>query len=346
MGEMRAAVLFDIGKELRIVSVPIKHPGPGQVLVRVVSAGICATQILEIDGKHPSGRMNPNMLGHEGAGIVEMVGEGVSKVKKGDLVVLSWIKGSGANVLPGQYEYGGLKINAGFVTTFCEYTLASENRVTRIPKEMPHKEAAILGCAVPTGVGAVLNTAKVKEGSSVLVVGAGGIGVNMINACAMVNASIIIAVDIVPEKLVWAKRFGATHTISGEVDVLAEVRRIAGDEGCDYAFDTAGRKRTMELCYGGVKRHSGTAVLAGVPEEKMEIDALPLILGRKILGTHGGEVDPDRDYPLFARMFLERKLHLSEMITHVVSLAEINRGIEILRSGKCLRVVVDLSRPA
>ncbi|MCH7771736.1 MAG: zinc-binding dehydrogenase, partial [Bacteroidetes bacterium] len=164
--------------------------------------------------------MNPNLLGHEGSGIVEKVGEGITKVKEGDHVIISWIKGYGANVLPKPYFYNVQKINVGYVTTFNEYSLASENRVTKIPKNMPLKEAALIGCAVSTGASAVFNNAKVKEGKSVMVIGVGGIGINMVHAASISKANPIIAVDINDEKLEFSKKFGATHTInSTKIDI-------------------------------------------------------------------------------------------------------------------------------
>jgi S-(hydroxymethyl)glutathione dehydrogenase / alcohol dehydrogenase len=344
MKTMRAAVLTEQDKPLRIMDVPVKEPGYGQVLVRLAVAGICQTQLLEIAGKHPGGKYFPNMLGHEGAGIVEKVGPGVTKVKAGDHVILSWIKGSGTNVLPGLYDIAGLTINAGWVTTWNEYTLASENRVTRIVPEMPLKEAAIIGCAVATGVGAVLNNAKVRPGESVIIIGCGGIGINMVNAAAIVGAHPIICVDIIDDKLAFSRKFGATHTINAaKVDVKKAALDILGPDGADYAFEAAGKKETMELAYAIVKKHGGKAVLCGVPDVgmKIAIEPGPLYHGRQIAGSSGGESDPDRDYPRYVRLFLQGKLKLTEMITHTYTLDQINEGIETLRAGKGGRIVID-----
>lgn len=329
----------------------VPSPKPGQVLVKVMATGICHTQLLEISGQNTNGPMNPNLLGHEGSGIVEEVGEGVTKVKKGDHVILSWIKGSGQNILPEKYEWNGKKINAGFVTTFNEYCLASENRVTLIPPEMPFPEAALIGCAVATGAGAVSHNAKVDSGKSVLVVGVGGIGINMVHAAALRSANPIIALDISDEKLDFSKQFGVTHTINSKKNSFAEIKeiilQIVGKDGLDYAFDTTGRKEVMEFIYELAKTSTGKVVYCGVPNPphlKIEIDPFPIYFGRRISGTSGGETNPDIDFNLLCRQFLEGKLKLSEMITHTLPLKDINKGIDLMRNGQCCRVVIDFTR--
>ena len=342
---MKAAVLFELHQPLRIIDLPIRSPAAGQILVKIAATGLCRAQLLEIRGENTIGPMNPNMLGHEGAGIVVEIGEGVTKVQPGDHVILSWIKGSGRNVLPEKYDYDSHKINCGFVTTFNEYTLASENRVTKIPTEMPFLEASIIGCAVATGAGAVFNNAKISPGKSAAVIGVGGIGINMLHAAAIAGANPLIAVDINEEKLEFTKQFGATHTINSAThDVEAELKKISGDDGLDFAFDTTGRKDMMELAYRSVKKATGRAIFCGVPnppKTKIEIDPFPLYFGRQVVGTGGGECKPDEDFEKFCRMFLERKLKVREMITHVLPLEKINEGFELMKQGKCCRVVID-----
>lgn len=345
---MRAAVLFELNKPLRIIDLPVRSPGPHQILVQLAATGLCHAQLLEIRGENTIGPMNPNLLGHEGAGVVVEVGEGVIKVKPGDHVITSWIKGSGANVLPEKYEYEGQKINCGFVTTFNEYTLASENRVTKIPKKMPFLEASIIGCAVATGAGAVLKNAKVQPGKSVAVSGTGGIGMNMIHAAAYAKANPIIAIDVNEEKLEFAKKMGATHGLNVlKDDVEAGLKSIAGNDGLDYAFDTTGRKEAMELMYRSVKKATGRCVLCGVPNPpgtKMEMDPFPLYFGRQLVGTSGGEAFPDDDFPKLCKMYLKGELRIKDMITHVISLDQINEGFELMKQSKCCRVVVDFNR--
>lgn len=344
---MKAAVLFELNQPLRIVDLPVRSPGAHQVLVKIAATGLCRAQLLEIRGENTIGPMNPNMLGHEGSGIVMEVGEGVTKVVPGDHVILSWIKGSGQNVLPEKYEYQGQKINCGFVTTFNEYTVASENRVTKIPPEMPFLEASIIGCAVATGAGAVFNNAKITPGKSAAVIGVGGIGINMLHAAALAGANPLIAVDINEEKLKFTSSFGATHTINSQTqEVEAEFKKIGGEDGLDYAFDTTGRKEMMELVYRSVKKTTGKGILCGVPnppKTKIEIDPFPLYFGRQLLGTGGGECRPDDDFEKFCRMFLEGKLKVTEMITQVLPLQRINEGFELMKESKCCRVVVDFN---
>ncbi len=344
---MKAAVLFGLNTPLKIIEVPVTSPGEGQVLVKLAASGICHTQILEITGKNATGDHTPNLMGHEGSGVVEEVGPGVTKVKKGDHVILSWIKGSGKNSLPDKVDYDGQKLNRGFVTTFNEYCIASENRVTPIPEEMPLREAALIGCAVATGAGAVLNNAKVERGKSVMVIGAGGIGINMIHAASYAGADPIIAVDINEKKLDVAKRFGATHVLnSTDPDLKVKLDEIVGVAGLDYAFETVGKKHIMEFAYDSVNKFSGRAVLCGMPAPglKIEIDPFPLFFGRRLVGTGGGETDPDTDFLKFCRMYMDGKYDLSGMISHVIRLEEINEGIDLMLKGECLRVVVDYSK--
>ncbi len=344
---MRAAVLWELNQPLRILELPVRSPGPGQILVKMAATGLCRAQLLEIRGENTIGPMNPNMLGHEGSGTVVEVGEGVTKVVPGDHVILSWIKGSGRNILPEKYDFNDLKINCGFVTTFNEYTLASENRVTKIPKEMPFLEASIIGCAVATGAGAVFNNAKITPGKSAAIVGVGGIGINMLHAAALAGADPLIAIDINEEKLKFTGQFGSTHLINSmQQDVEAEIKKIVGENGLDFAFDTTGRKDMMELVYRSVKKATGKAVLCGVPNPpntKIDIDPFPLYFGRQLVGTGGGECKPDEDFEKFCCMFLERKLKVKEMITHILPLERINEGFELMKQSKCCRVVIDFN---
>ena len=341
---MKAAVLFDLNSPLEVIELSTPSPQEGQVLVKMSYSGICHTQLLEIAGKNASGPMNPNLLGHEGSGIVEKIGKNIKKVKIGDKVILSWIKGSGMNVLPQKQIYDGKTLNVGFITTFNEYCIASENRVTKMPNKMPLKEAALIGCAVATGLGAVLNNAKVQENKSVMVFGAGGVGINMINGAKLCNANPIIAIDINNKKLEFAKKFGATYLInSKKQDIQEEIKKIAPN-GIDYSFDTVGKKETMELCYNLTNKFTGKTVLCGVPNPlglKIEIDPFPLYYGRQIAGTGGGESKPDIDFEKYCNLFMDGKLNLTEMITHVISLKDINKGIELMKEGKCCRVLID-----
>ncbi len=344
MGEMKGAILEEMGKPLKIVSLDLAGPEKGEVLVRVAASGICHTQLLEINGENATGAHLPNFMGHEGSGVVVSAGNGVKKVRAGDHVILSWIKGSGINVCPKPIG----KINRGPITTFSNYTVVSENRVTPITQRMPLKPAALIGCAVATGMGMIFNTAKVKEGDSVMIQGCGGIGINAIHAASIARAGMILAVDVLDEKLEAAKRFGATHTINSlKTGLGKEILRLTNNQGLDYAIDTVGKKETMEVVYDHVKRAGGKAILCGVPNppgQTIEIDPFPLYYGRQLVGTSGGETIPDIDFEKYCRMYLDGKLKLDEMISHTFSLAEINKGIELMKQSKCIRVLIDMEK--
>ena len=228
-------------------SAPAGHgPGPGQVLF----SGICGSQIGEIDGVKGPDRFLPHLLGHEGTGIVLEVGEGVRTVKPDDKVVLHWRKGSGLeSVAPSTSPQIG-RVNAGWVTTFNEYAIVSENRVTAIPRDFDADVAALFGCAVTTGFGVINNNAQLKIGQSIAIFGAGGIGLNIVQAAALVSANPIIAVDLFDNRLALARSLGATHLInSSEQDAEAEIRKIVGPQGVDVAVDNTGNVKVIETAY-------------------------------------------------------------------------------------------------
>jgi S-(hydroxymethyl)glutathione dehydrogenase/alcohol dehydrogenase len=209
--ETKAAVLFKINQPLRIIDLEIPNIKPGQVLVDIKYSGICHSQLNEIKGLKGEDKYLPHTLGHEGSGIVLEVGQNVKKVKPGDHVVLTWINGGGADVPSTIYNSSEGSINSGPISTFMEKTVISENRLVPIPKEMPLKVAALLGCAMPTGAGIVSNNAKLNAGDSIAVFGVGGIGLSAILAASAIGAEKIIAVDIEEEKLELSKEIGATH---------------------------------------------------------------------------------------------------------------------------------------
>ena len=343
----KAAVLYEPGKPLRIEELTIPTLKPGQVLVEVAFSGVCHSQLLEVRGKRGPDRFLPHTLGHEGSGTVLEVGAGVTKVKAGDRVVLSWIKGSGADVPSTIYQSAEGPINSGALSTFMRQTVTCENRVTPIPDAMPLREAALLGCAIPTGAGIILNTAKVRPGSSVAVFGAGGIGLSAILAADLVHATTIIAIDVFDHKLEHARRVSATHLINArQQDPLATVLEITGGRGVDYAIEAAGQRETMETAFKAVRDGGGLCVLAGnLPHgEHISLDPFDLIRGKRIVGTWGGETQPDRDIPLYADLYLNGKLKLDALITHEYWLEDINRAFADLEQGKVGRAVIDMSR--
>ena len=334
---MRAAILVKQNKALHIAQV--RMPGQldfGQVLVKVFYSGICGSQLGEISGVKGPDPYLPHLLGHEGSGIVLAAGPGVKKVKADDHVVLHWRPGDGLVSSPPEYTWEGKKLNAGFVTTFNEYAVVSENRVTRIPDDFPMDIAPLLGCAVTTGLGVVNNNAALKIGESIVVFGAGGVGLNVIQGAEMVSAYPVIAVDIHDNRLDMASKFGATHLInSSKEDVGQAVKKILGASGADVVVDNTGNTDVINLGYGLVSPN-GKMVLVGVPKkgDKISIYSLPLHFKKSITGSHGGESNPSEDISKYVRLYQQGKLKLDELITDRFDLEGINTAIEMMRSGE------------
>ncbi|MBI2144020.1 zinc-binding dehydrogenase [Candidatus Woesearchaeota archaeon] len=340
----RAAVLYEQHKPLVVEELETPALGQGQVLVKVLSSGICQTQLNEVKGVKGPDRFLPHLLGHEASGIVQEIGGGVTKVKPGDYVVLSWMKGSGLEVPSSQYSLGGKKVNAGAVTTFSTHSVVSENRITKIPEKVPADIAALLGCAVITGAGMVRNTLKAQPGSTLAVFGLGGVGLSAVLYAASVGCGKIIGIDIRKQKLSLAMKLGATHTIDGsEGNVLEKLRELTQGQGVDFAIESSGVRSVMELSFEAI-RNGGTAVLAGNIRkgEKVGIDPYGLIFGKKLLGTHGGETHTDEDIPFYAGQYLAGKLRLDGLITHTYSLDNINDALAELESGNVGRAVIRL----
>ena len=340
---MKAAVLYEINKPLVVEDIKIPELKIGQVLVKISYSGVCHKQVEDIHGKSGHDPYLPHLLGHEGAGVVEAIGPGVTHVAQGDHVVLSWIKGAGIDAKPPIYFKGSKPINAGQVTTFNEYTVASENRVTKIRKDMPLDKAALLGCAVPTGIGAVINESKVETGSSVAVFGAGGIGLNIIQGAALVNALKIIAVDLLDHKLDFARKFGATHVINAkEGDPVEKIKELTDGKGVDYAFESIGHVETMEQAYQSAC-NNGIVNLVGNPrpDEKIRINAVQTHYGKCLRGGHGGSTRPERDFPRYVDLYLVGKLKLDELITHSFILEKVNDALQLLEKGVVGRAIID-----
>lgn len=334
-----------MNEPLRLQELIIPTLKPGQVLAEVAYSGVCHTQLLEARGQRGPDRFLPHTLGHEGSGTVVAVGPGVSKVQPQDRVVLSWIRGDGADVPSTVYGSDGGSVNSGAISTFMGLTVTCESRVTRIPREMPLREAALLGCAIPTGAGVVLNTAQVRPAGSLAVFGVGGIGLSAVLMAGLVSPAVVIAVDVYDHKLRQAAAAGATHVVNARTrDPVRVIRDLTGGRGVDWAIEAAGCRESMEAAFQSVRDQGGLCVLAGnLPHgEQIALDPMDLIRGKRIVGTWGGEGQPDRDIPRYAELFLQGKLKLETLITHTYPLEDINRALEDLEQGRVARALIEM----
>ena len=334
---MKAAILVEQRQPLVVAEIELPHElEVGQVLVKIHYTGICGSQLGEIDGAKGPDRFLPHLLGHEASGTVMAVGPGVRHVKPDDVVVLHWRKGLGIEAVPPTYRWEGRTVNAGWITTFNEYAIVSENRCTPIPSDSDLQVAALFGCAVTTGFGVVENNAKLKMGESVVVFGAGGIGLNIVQAASLVNAYPIIAVDLHDDRLNLAAEMGATHLInSSQTDARSRITEIVGEAGLDVFIDNTGQPSIIEMGYQ-LTKPQGRIVLVGVPRKGKEISiySLPLHFGKVLTGSHGGDCCPHVDIPRYHNLFRLERIKLRELITNEFSLEQINEAIEQMRNGQ------------
>lgn len=340
-----AAILVETGKPLVVAEIDIPNLKAGQVLVEIAMSGLCHTQILESRGYRGADPFLPHCLGHEGVGRVVEVGPSVLKVKAGDRVLLSWMKGSGADVPGTVYGWNGRKVNAGGITTFSRHAVISENRLTVCRQELADRDAALVGCAVATGMGAVVNTAAVKAGQSIAVLGAGGIGLCAVAGAAIAGCFPVVAVDIRDKKLQLAKQMGATHTVdASKVNVLEQVKALS-QEGLDVAIESSGRPEVMTEALSAVRSQGGVAVVVGNARhgEKLYVDPKELNQGKQLRGTWGGDNFPDQDFSRYAKLIISGRLDLSPLTQDVYSLFQINQAMDDLESGAAVRPLIDMS---
>ena len=343
--KIKAAILEQLRSPLVLDEIEVPALECGQVLVQIHQTGICGAQIGEIDGRKGEDRFLPHLLGHEGGGVVLETGPGVTHIRKGDHVVLHWRKGAGIHARTAKYSWNGRTVNSGWVTTFNECAIVSENRLTPIPKDIPFDVAALMGCAVTTALGLINNLAQLKIGQSIAVFGCGGVGLNVVQGAAMVSADPIIAIDIYDDKLALAAEFGATHMInSAKSDVREEVRKIAGPAGVDVFVENTGLVRLIETAYQ-LTANTGRTILVGVPkhDEDITIHSLPLHFGKVLTGCEGGSTDPTVDIPRYLRLYQRGKLNLDRLITHRLPFAEINSALDKVRAGEVGRCVLSVT---
>ena len=339
-----AAVLVELGQPLELVELDIPSLKPGQVLIEVAYSGVCHTQLLEVRGHRGEDRYLPHCLGHEGSGIVHDIGPAVTKVKPGDSVILSWIKGSGADVPGTNYGGNGRTVNAGAITTFATHSVISENRLTRVPDGLSMRQAALIGCAVPTGAGVIFNTAQPRPGQSAVIFGVGGVGSCAIAAAALCGLHPVIAVDLNSDKFPLARELGASACIDPRSgDVVEEIHKLCRG-GADLAIEATGNPEVMRQALASVRAQGGAAVVVGNAKEgsTLEIDPRELNRGKRLLGTWGGDNLPDRDYPRYGNLIAAGKLNIEPLLGSLYGLLDVNAALSDLQRGGCARPFLDI----
>ena len=343
----RSAIMTAPGEPLLIDEIDVPDPGPNQVIVKQTATGICASQIHELT-KIPE-ESCPCVLGHEGVGVVTHVGKDVTHLQEGDWAITTWVPRGG---FPGRDFIEGLapigttfrdKPLGGPIGTFTEHCLASDQLAVKIAPEHASPESSIIGCAVLTGAGAVLHTARVRAEESVVVVGAGGIGLSALKMASLVQAYPVIAVDLADEKLDFARQWGATHTINAsQDDPIAAVWDITG-KGADYAFDAVGTVSTHESIIEmvrsggpGADNLGGMAVLIGWPQTEFKLNGEHFVFHqRQYRGSHGSSI-PDKDFPMYLRLSSEAKFPVDKLVTRSYSIEQVNDALTDLREGRIL----------
>lgn len=363
--EVRAAVLHDVGRELEIETLDLAPPQAGEVVIEVRAAGICHSDYHVMSGQsaHPL----PVVLGHEGAGVVAAVGADVTKVAVGDHVVLNWIPACGScfwcrkgqthlcktyagplwdgTLLDGTCRLsrdGKPYRHLGMLACWAERAVVPQESCVKIGKQVPFEVAALLGCAVTTGVGAVLNRAQVEVGSSVAVFGAGGVGLSVIMGAELAGADAIIAVDTTDAKAGIAKSFGATHFVQAGPQANREIQALTEGRGADYVFEAVGNTRLQEACLGAV-RPGGLLVLVGLPgdEETMKLPSASFIRDEKtVTGSIFGSAQTERDFNSYGDLFLEGRLPVDRLISRRYPLEQVNEACSAMLSGELGRGVI------
>ncbi|MBV9218261.1 MAG: zinc-binding dehydrogenase [Methylobacteriaceae bacterium] len=343
----KAAVLAESRRPLIVDEIELPEAlGVGQVLVKIYYTSICGAQINEIEAVKGPDKFLPHLLGHEASGRVLETGPGVTNVKAGDTVVLHWRPSLGIQSPTPNYRWRGRKLNAGWVTTFNDHAVISENRLTVISADSDLKIAPLFGCAVTTAAGVVNNDAHIAVGESVAIFGVGGVGLNLVQFAHLVGANPIIAVDLIDSKLDMARDRGATHCLNGAKtdDVAAEIRKIVGPKGPDKVLETTGVKPVIELAYD-LTHPDGTCVLVGVPNEKVTIYTLPIHFNKVLTGSHGGDARPHIDIPRIMRLAAAGRISFDGIITHEFPLDDINAALDMVRSGAAGRVLLSVAPP-
>lgn len=345
----RAAVLTQLNTPLVITELDFHDElSCGQVLVEVHCSGICGAQLGEISGAKGPDRYLPHLLGHEGGGIVKRIGPGVIHVKVGDHVVMHWRKGLGIETAPPKYiDTKGNIIGGGWVTTFTEYAIVSENRLTPIGKDIPFEIAALMGCAITTALGMINNEAKLKLGQSIAIVGCGGVGLSVIQGAEMVSANPIIAIDVCDSKLNdLARPLGASHLVNYKNGMIESVHNIVGKRGVDVFVDCTGN---ISLIDEGLQLTApgGRLILVGQPTYKKDVvlhEFRQHYCGKTMMDSQGGLTNPSVDIPRYLELYKIGKLELDKLITHRFPLENVNDAIELMKCGTIGRCVLVMNQ--
>lgn len=330
---MKSAVLTELNAPLSWEEVSLTPLKMGQVKVKILTSGLCGAQLMEIAGLKGNAKFLPHLIGHEGCGIVQGVGSGVS-LEIGQKVVMHWMKGSGIESDFPEYIFRGKKISSGKVTTIGEYSICSENRLTPVGYAVPNELCSLLGCGMTTALGAINNEAEVKIGENALVLGCGGLGLNLIQGLRMVGANEIAVADI-QDKKELAKINGA------DFFVYLKDKNLVSLGDYDVIFDTTGHSSLIEEALKHLK-DSGRFVMIGQPKSPINLDGLNLFgsSGKQIIATQGGKTNPTKDIPRYASMGLSERLNYKNIITHHFSMRESNDAVNILKQGNCGRIIL------
>lgn len=362
---MKAALLIEPGVPFAVEDVDVEQPQAGEVLIRIAACGVCHSDWHLMTGatRHPT----PVVPGHEGAGVVEAVGPGVSRVKPGDHVILNWAPNCGhcfyclrnkpslcqtyvepiwaGTMMDGttRLRWKGRPVYVfSALGAFAELAVVPQETCIPVGKDIPLKAASLVGCAVATGVGAVIRTAKVEPGSSVVVLGCGGVGLNILQGAALAGAEKIIAVDRSEAKMNLARQFGATHTLLANEHTLEAVKELTGGRGADYSFEAVGAAEVQEEAVA-VARPGGVVVFVGLAPMGTNTNIPGAVLARTekvVMGSYYGSVNTTRDFPLLIDLYLAGKLKLDELVTREYTLAQINEAYAHMLSGEAARGVV------
>jgi len=358
---MRGVVLSQVGAELEVRDdLELDGPGPGEVRVRIAASGVCHSDLSLQDGTLP--HPLPCVPGHEGAGTIVDVGAGVTELAEGDHVIISWVPPCGrcAFCLGGQpnlcsslglgsmpaphLKLGEQMVFAGIGTaTFAEETVLPAAAAIKIPDDVPFDVASLIGCGVMTGVGAAINTARVRPGSSVVVFGCGGVGINVIQGARIAGAAEIVAVDLIDQKLTWARQFGATHAVTPD-GLSATIAELTQGRGFDYAFEVIGRAETIRSAWDATRR-GGTTVVVGAGRMDAQVSFSPFELfysERALLGCVYGSADVRTDFDRLLRLWRQGQLDLEGLISERTDLAGINDAFAAMQQGTVIRTVVEL----